>query len=87
MAWQGELKKIDDYRYQIPVDYQSEAMKQFGLVMKVPGLIYADRKMLDVIVADDSPDQVANVATLPGIVRNSFAMPDIHHGYGFAIGG
>jgi len=87
MTWQGKLNKIDDYRYQIPVDYQSEAMKRFGLKMQVPGIIYTDEKMLRAITADDSPDQVANVATLPGIVEASFAMPDIHHGYGFAIGG
>jgi len=87
MAWQGKLRKIDDYRFEIPSDYQSAAMKQHGLSMKVPGLIYADDRMLESITSDNSPDQVAHVATLPGIVGHSFAMPDIHHGYGFAIGG
>ena len=87
MAWQGKLRKIDDYRFKIPNDYQSAAMKQHGLSMKVPGLIYADDRMLESITSDNSPDQVAHVATLPGIVGHSFAMPDIHHGYGFAIGG
>ena len=81
------IKKIDDYRFEIPPSYQSEAMKRLDLRMKVPGLIYADEAMMKSIVEDNSPDQVANVATLPGIVRYSFAMPDIHHGYGFAIGG
>jgi len=87
MVWQGKLRKIDDYRFEIPSDYQSAAMKQHGLSMKVHGLIYADDRMLESITSDNSPDQVANVATLPGIVEHSFAMPDIHHGYGFAIGG
>lgn len=81
------FRKIDDYRFEIPADYQSEAMKRQGLRMLVPGLIYADRQMLDAIAGDNSPDQVANVATLPGIVKYSIAMPDIHQGYGFAIGG
>ncbi|MBN1212150.1 MAG: RtcB family protein [candidate division Zixibacteria bacterium] len=81
------IKKIDDYRFEIPLSFQSEAMKRLDLRMNVPGLIYADEAMLASIVADNSPEQVANVATLPGIVRYSFAMPDIHHGYGFAIGG
>lgn len=87
MTWRGPIKKIDDCRFRIEQDYQSDAMKRAGLKMRVPGLIYADQAMFDEIVRDDSPDQVANVATLPGIVGCSFAMPDIHHGYGFAIGG
>ncbi|HUV29988.1 MAG TPA: RtcB family protein [Acidobacteriota bacterium] len=87
MAWQGKLHKVGECRYEIPMDYQSESMKQHGLSMRVPGLIYADGTMVESITADNSPDQVAHVATLPGIVKNSFAMPDIHHGYGFAIGG
>jgi tRNA-splicing ligase RtcB len=62
-------------------------MKQHGVRMNVPAVIYADNRMLEAIVRDDSPEQVANVATLPGIVGSSIAMPDIHHGYGFAIGG
>jgi tRNA-splicing ligase RtcB len=62
-------------------------MKRQGLKMRVPGMIFADSRMFQQIIQDNSPDQVANVATLPGIVGHSFAMPDIHHGYGFAIGG
>jgi len=81
------IKKIDECRFEISMDYQTEAMKRFDLRMKVPGLIYTDDTMIKTIVADNSPDQVANVATLPGIVGKSIAMPDIHHGYGFAIGG
>jgi len=87
MAWHGPIKKVDDCRFRIESDYRSDAMKKVDLRMRVPGLIYADQRMFDQIVKDNSPDQVANVATLPGIVGFSFAMPDIHHGYGFAIGG
>lgn len=87
MEWYGPIKQVDECRFQIEPSYQSDAMKRAGLKMRVPGLIYADQHMLDQIVKDNSPDQVANVATLPGIVGRSFAMPDIHHGYGFAIGG
>jgi tRNA-splicing ligase RtcB len=87
MSWSGPIRKIDDCRYEIDPSYQSEEMKRLGVKMRVPGLIYADEKMLQAITADDSPKQVANVATLPGIIGKSIAMPDIHHGYGFAIGG
>ena len=87
MSKSADIRKIDACRFEIPTDYQTEAMKRFDLKMKVPGLIYADDAMMKSIVADSSPDQVANVATLPGIVEKSIAMPDIHHGYGFAIGG
>jgi tRNA-splicing ligase RtcB len=87
MSKAENIRKIDNYRFEIPPSYQSEAMKRLDLRMKVPGLIYADEAMMATIIQDNSPDQVANVATLPGIVRYSYAMPDIHHGYGFAIGG
>jgi len=55
--------------------------------MKVPGLIIAKEELLEVIKEDKSLDQVKNVATLKGIVNYSIAMPDIHWGYGFPIGG
>lgn len=55
--------------------------------MQVPGMIFADDKLLNLIKEDPCLDQVANVAFLPGIVGYSFAMPDIHWGYGFPIGG
>jgi tRNA-splicing ligase RtcB len=72
-----DLQAIDDYRYQIP--------RSAG--MRVPGMIYASRRLMDDIRKDRSPEQVANVAHLPGIVGYSIAMPDIHWGYGFPIGG
>lgn len=79
MTWQGELKKIDDFRYKIPRSYKAG--------MKTDGIIYASEKMLPQITSDAAPEQVANVATLPGIVGCAMAMPDIHWGYGFPIGG
>ncbi|RMG49119.1 MAG: RtcB family protein [Acidobacteria bacterium] len=71
------LERVDPYRWRIP--------RQGG--MRVPGLIYADERLIEAIEQDRAPEQVANVAHLPGIVGHSFAMPDIHWGYGFPIGG
>ncbi len=72
-----KLEKIDNFRWRIPKTGR----------MRVDGLIYSDEKLLKSIKEDESLVQVANVATLPGIVRYSLAMPDIHWGYGFPIGG
>jgi tRNA-splicing ligase RtcB len=77
--WQGQLIKIDDYRWKIPENYKTG--------MRVPGLIYANQEMLESIREEQTPEQVVNVAFLPGIIGFSFAMPDIHWGYGFPIGG
>ncbi|MEV0810079.1 RtcB family protein [Micromonospora sp. NPDC050200] len=55
--------------------------------MRVPGVVFATRSLLPDVGADRSLEQVANVATLPGIVGASYAMPDVHWGYGFPIGG
>ncbi len=77
--WQGQLIKIDDYRWKIPENYKTG--------MRVPGLIYASKEMLESIREEQTLEQVANVAFLPGIVGYSLAMPDIHWGYGFPIGG
>ena len=55
--------------------------------MRVDGHIFASDKLIETIRKDQAPDQVANVATLPGIQKASLAMPDIHWGYGFCIGG
>jgi tRNA-splicing ligase RtcB len=55
--------------------------------MRVPGIVYGSRELLPDAIADRSLDQVANVASLPGIVGASYAMPDVHWGYGFPIGG
>ena len=73
----SELKKIDDCRWMIP---------QTGN-MRVPGIIYSSERLIREMGSDESPKQVANVAHLPGIVKYSLAMPDMHWGYGFPIGG
>ncbi|TET18506.1 MAG: RtcB family protein [Dehalococcoidia bacterium] len=75
----GTLIRIDDYRWEIPKTYKSG--------MRVPGLVFSDEKMIRHIQDEQSLEQVANVAFLPGIVSKSLAMPDIHWGYGFPIGG
>jgi len=77
--WSGKLEKVDEFRWRIPRSYKKG--------MRVDGLVYADEPMLSQIVEDQAPEQVANVAFLPGIVGYSLAMPDIHWGYGFPIGG
>ena len=77
--WQKILKKIDNYRWEIPTSYKAG--------MSVPGLIFASESMLNHIWEEQVFQQVANVAFLPGIVERSLAMPDIHWGYGFPIGG
>jgi tRNA-splicing ligase RtcB (3'-phosphate/5'-hydroxy nucleic acid ligase) len=55
--------------------------------MRVPGIVLASPRLLPEASADRSLEQVVNVATLPGIVEASYAMPDMHWGYGFPIGG
>jgi tRNA-splicing ligase RtcB len=72
-----ELIEETPYRFRIPQRGQ----------MRVPGIVYASRELIPDLAADRSLQQVANVATLPGIVTASFAMPDVHLGYGFPIGG
>ncbi len=84
MSWNGPLNKIDNYRFEIPSSYRGE---RNNLEMKTSAVIYADDKMVRNIRGDNALEQAANVATLPGIVGKSLAMPDIHWGYGFPIGG
>ena len=77
MADTIKLRQIDDYRWEIPREGK----------MRTRGLIFASKEMIPKIQEDQSLQQVANVATLPGIEGPSMAMPDIHWGYGFPIGG
>jgi tRNA-splicing ligase RtcB len=77
MAEQIELRQVDEYRWEIPRRGK----------MRTRGLIFASKEMLSKIQQDQSLLQVINVATLPGIEGASLAMPDIHWGYGFPIGG
>jgi tRNA-splicing ligase RtcB len=74
---QVRLQKVDEWRWRIPKEG----------AMRTEGLVYADEKMMRDIRKDQSLLQVVNVATMPGIVGKSMAMPDIHWGYGFPIGG
>jgi tRNA-splicing ligase RtcB len=78
-AWRGPLEPIDECRYKIPKSYKSQ--------MRVDGIIYVDQRLIDKVKEDQAPEQVANVATMPGILKASMAMPDVHWGYGFPIGG
>jgi len=73
------LERVDTYRWRIPQSYQPE--------MHVPGMVYADDELMEQIIDENALQQVANVATLPGIVGYSLGMPDIHWGYGFPVGG
>lgn len=73
------LEQIDSYRWRIPRSYQAG--------MRVDGIVYANEALLKQAKNDQALQQVANVAHLPGIVKHSLAMPDLHWGYGFVIGG
>lgn len=73
------LEKVSPYCFKIPKTYREG--------MRVPGIIYLDEELLKLAENDKALEQVINVAFLPGIVKASFAMPDIHWGYGFPIGG
>lgn len=73
------IRKLAEWLWEIPRGYRSD--------MRVPARFYASESMLPNILADRSLEQLVNVATLPGIVGYALAMPDIHEGYGFPIGG
>src|SRR5205823_13975983 len=79
VAFIGDLRRVDAWRVDIPVTHLAG--------MRVPGRVYASEALLPAMKEDNALQQVANVATLPGIVGRSLAMPDIHWGYGFPIGG
>jgi tRNA-splicing ligase RtcB (3'-phosphate/5'-hydroxy nucleic acid ligase) len=72
-----EIRRLDEFRWLIPRQGR----------MHVDGVIYADDTLMEDIRGGEAAQQVANVACLPGIVGRSIGMPDIHWGYGFAIGG
>src|SRR3954466_4032571 len=78
-AFYGPLERVNDFCWRIPKSYKAG--------MRVDGLIYADDQMIELIRKDQAAEQVVNVAFLPGIQHASLAMPDIHWGYGFCIGG
>ncbi len=74
-----DLQQINSFTWEIPKSYRPD--------MLVPARIYALEELVDAITGDRSLDQLVNVATLPGIVKASMVMPDVHQGYGFPIGG
>lgn len=73
------IRQVGDFKWEIPAGWREG--------MRVPGFVFADRQLIDQAGNDRALEQVANVATLQGIVGASLAMPDIHWGYGFPIGG
>jgi tRNA-splicing ligase RtcB (3'-phosphate/5'-hydroxy nucleic acid ligase) len=78
-VYRGPLERLSDTTWRIPKSYRQG--------MRVDGIIYADDRLIESIRDDQALEQVANVAFLPGIQVASLAMPDIHWGYGFCIGG
>jgi tRNA-splicing ligase RtcB len=79
MVQSQDLKQIAQYLYEIPLAYRPD--------MRVSARFYADELLLEAVLGDKSLDQLVNTATLPGVVSYALAMPDIHQGYGFPIGG
>ncbi|MCA9801558.1 MAG: RtcB family protein, partial [Cyanobacteria bacterium HKST-UBA02] len=77
--WDGIVEVVDRNRYLIPRRYKKG--------MNVDAMIYSSPELIEQVARDLSMDQVANVATLPGVVGRAMAMPDMHQGYGFPIGG
>src|SRR5512134_1095316 len=82
-SWEGEvgvaLRQVGEALWEIPADARPD--------MRVPARVFADRELLESIARDRSLEQLQNVATLPGIVDAALAMPDVHQGYGFPVGG
>jgi tRNA-splicing ligase RtcB len=79
MVGKHAMKRISDYVWEIPATFRDD--------MRVPARIYADDKLLEEALKEHCVEQLINTATLPGIVEYALAMPDIHQGYGFPIGG
>ncbi len=78
-TFRARLERVDEVRWRIPREARAD--------MRVDALIYADDALIEALGDDPALEQVVNVATLPGIQVASLAMPDIHWGYGFCIGG
>jgi tRNA-splicing ligase RtcB len=74
-----DLVKIDEYTYEVPISYRPD--------MLVPARVFMNENMIEDVLSDRAISQLVNVSTLPGIQKGAFAMPDIHQGYGFPIGG
>ncbi len=79
MLRKQDLERVNDFVWQIPKSFRGD--------MRVPARLYADETLIEDALQDSSVEQLINTATLPGIVKYAIAMPDIHQGYGFPIGG
>ena len=79
MVTKKDFKKLNNFLWELPREFRQD--------MRVPARIYADERILEEALKDKSIDQLANSATLPGLVAYALAMPDIHQGYGFPVGG
>ena len=79
MVNKRDFKRISDVLWEIPATFRDD--------MRVPARLYATERMLEDVLVDKSVEQLINTATLPGVVGRALAMPDIHQGYGFPIGG
>jgi len=79
MVSSEDFKQIGEFLFEVPQSYRSD--------MRAPARFYADTELLQAIASDKSLGQLINTTTLPGIVKYALAMPDIHQGYGFPIGG
>jgi tRNA-splicing ligase RtcB (3'-phosphate/5'-hydroxy nucleic acid ligase) len=75
----SELRRVDEVVWEIPADARPD--------MRVPARVFADEELLEAIADDRSLDQLQDVATLPGVTGAVLAMPDVHQGYGFPVGG
>src|ERR671933_1088118 len=74
-----DLIEVGTYSFELPASHRPD--------MRVPVRVYADSELLDAILQGDAMTQLANVATLPGVDRFAYGMPDMHDGYGFPVGG
>ena len=79
MVQNYDFKQLDRHLFEVPATFRKD--------MRVPARFYADEVLLKGIITDNSLQQLINTATMPGIVKYALAMPDIHQGYGFPIGG
>jgi len=79
MVSKKDMKQVEEYVYEIPQSFRPD--------MRVPARLYADEELLEAALKDRSIEQLINTATLPGVVKYTLAMPDIHQGYGPPIGG
>ncbi|MFO7743138.1 MAG: RtcB family protein [Anaerolineae bacterium] len=79
MASKRDFRRVDDFIWELPQSYRDD--------MRVPVRLFADAELFDAAFGDRSVEQLINTSALPGIVDYAMALPDVHQGYGFPIGG